>query len=88
MPSSASMPSVISALSVYTAIATSPMLLRAVINDIQTTMTEKMPNSIQTKIVSGLCRAFGNFSCETTLNINEFYNSLSTFKSARLPTST
>ncbi|KDP26781.1 hypothetical protein JCGZ_17939 [Jatropha curcas] len=65
------MPSTSSVLSTYTAIAASTMLVRTVINEVQTITSHLLPQKLQEKLLSSLGGLFKNAS-QLTLIIDEY----------------
>jgi len=61
-----------SVLSTYTTFAASAMLLRSVLNEVQTMTSQLIPQKLQEKISSSLGHLFGSISSQLTLVINEY----------------
>lgn len=66
------MPSATSVLSTYTAFAASAMLVRTVINEVQTLTSQIIPKQLQTMMLSKLGGLFTNHSSQMTLIIDEY----------------
>ncbi|GAB4840585.1 hypothetical protein Ancab_021354 [Ancistrocladus abbreviatus] len=71
------MPSTTSILSAYTAFAAAAMLLRTMINEIQTMTIQIIPEKLRSKIISSLRGLFRNHSSRMSLIIDEQQNGLS-----------
>ncbi|KAL5829414.1 hypothetical protein ACOSQ3_018882 [Xanthoceras sorbifolium] len=67
-----SMPSTSSVLSAYTSFTASAMLVKTVINEVQTVTTQIVPKRLQEIILSKLGGLCGNSSSQMTLAIDEF----------------
>ncbi|KAL9390158.1 hypothetical protein Peur_018763 [Populus x canadensis] len=66
------MPSTTSVLSTYTTFAASAMLLRSVLNEVQTMTSQLIPQKLQEKISSSLGHLFGSIYSQLALVINEY----------------
>lgn len=66
------MPSTTSVLPTYTAFAASAMLVRTVINEVQTVTSQIIPKQLQTMMLSKLGGLFTNHSSQMTLIIDEY----------------
>ncbi|KAK0573304.1 hypothetical protein LWI29_006134 [Acer saccharum] len=66
-----SMPSTTSVFSAYTTVAASTMLVRTVINDVQSLGSQLIPRTLKEKILSRLEGLSGKFSSQLTITIDE-----------------
>ncbi|EEF47499.1 AAA-ATPase At3g50940 [Ricinus communis] len=67
-----SIPSTTSVISTYTAFAASSMLVRTVLNEVQTMTAQLIPQKLQDKIMASLGSLFRLNSCKLTLIIDEY----------------
>ncbi|KAI9170494.1 hypothetical protein LWI28_028859 [Acer negundo] len=92
MYSLTSMPSTTSVFSAYTTVAASTMLVRTVINDVQSLVSQLIPRTLQEKILSRLEGLSGKFSSQLTitidessgLSVNEIYQAAEMYLSTRI----
>ncbi|KAK6930850.1 ATPase, AAA-type, core [Dillenia turbinata] len=66
------MPSTTSVLSIYTTLAASAMLVRTILNEVQTLTKQLLPQQLRQKILSMIGDPFGRLSPDMTLIINEY----------------
>ncbi|KAK2636728.1 hypothetical protein Ddye_031520 [Dipteronia dyeriana] len=86
------MPSTTSVFSAYTTVAASTMLVRTVINDVQSLASQLIPRTLQEKILSRLEGLSGKFSSQLTitidessgLSVNEIYQAAEMYLSTRI----
>ena len=89
------MPSATTILSTYTTFAASAMLVRTVLNEIQTTVAQIIPLNLQEKIVSKIGSLVGNPSSQITLvfdeyggyTVNQMYEACEIFLRTKIPPS-
>ncbi|KAK1576675.1 hypothetical protein Q3G72_015696 [Acer saccharum] len=87
-----SMPSTTSVFSAYTTVAASTMLVRTVINDVQSLASQLIPRTLKEKILSRLEGLSGKFSSQLTitidessgLSVNEIYQAAEMYLSTRI----
>ncbi|KAH9772706.1 protein HYPER-SENSITIVITY-RELATED 4 [Citrus sinensis] len=92
MFSLSSMPSTSSVLSTYTTFAASAMLVRTILNEVQTITNQFIPQKLQDILSSKLEGLFGNFSDQLTLiieqsegfSVNEIYQAAELYLSTRI----
>ncbi|KAL3501040.1 hypothetical protein ACH5RR_035489 [Cinchona calisaya] len=72
-----SIPSTTSVLSAYTTFAASAVLIRTVVNEVQSMTSQLIPQQLQQKILSKIGTLFGNLnSSQMSLTIDEYHNGL------------
>ncbi|KAL3501038.1 hypothetical protein ACH5RR_035487 [Cinchona calisaya] len=72
-----SIPSTTSVLSAYTTFAASAVLIRTVVNEVQSMTSQLIPQQLQQKILSKIGTLFGNLNTsQMSLTIDEYHNGL------------